>query len=69
MGSDSDYLNENGYGFLVEGDIPSNWGSDNSSSKEPDYFETFSEALGWAKNNPGKAITRSHDGSGYIIKK
>jgi len=26
--ADSDYLRENGYSFLVEGDIPSDWGDD-----------------------------------------
>jgi|TARA_B110000902_G_C14165007_1_gene534606 hypothetical protein len=33
------------------------------------YFDTFSEAISWAKENPGKIITRSSDDKGYITKK
>ncbi|WP_090504204.1 hypothetical protein [Pseudomonas borbori] len=32
------------------------------------YFDDFSEALDWAKRNPGKSITRSPDGKGFIAK-
>lgn len=31
-------------------------------------FDTFQDAMTWAKNNPGKAIARSPDGIGYIKK-
>lgn len=71
-GSDSDYLREHGYGFLVEGDIPSNWGDDSYEEyedPEPDFFHSFQEAKKWALNNPGRTITRSPDGKGFIIKK
>ena len=32
-------------------------------------FETFQEAMTWARNNPGRVITRSPVGNGYIITK
>ena len=32
------------------------------------YFETFSEAMDWAKQNPGQSISRSPDGNGFIAK-
>jgi len=40
--------------------------SDNSYEiKNPDFFETFQEAMAWAKSNLGKSITRAADGHGY----
>ena len=33
------------------------------------YFDTFIEAISWAKENPGKIFTRSSDYKGYITKK
>ncbi|MDC9728771.1 MAG: hypothetical protein PSN04_05490, partial [Methyloprofundus sp.] len=43
--------------------------ADNSYEiKNPDFFETFQEAIAWAKSNPGKSITRAADGNGYIKK-
>jgi hypothetical protein len=30
------------------------------------HFQTFEEAMTWAKSNPGKVITRSPTGKGYI---
>lgn len=36
MGSDSDYLIENGYGYLVEGDVPSDWDDSSNSHKRKD---------------------------------
>tara|TARA_Y100000310_G_scaffold27153_1_gene25834 strand:+ start:4531 stop:4905 length:375 start_codon:yes stop_codon:yes gene_type:complete len=38
----------------------------NSSDKR--HFHSFEEAITWAKNNPGKVITRSPAGNGYIEK-
>ena len=31
-------------------------------------FSSFQEALAWSKKNPGKTITRSPDGIGFIKK-
>jgi hypothetical protein len=31
-------------------------------------FSTIQEALDWAKNNPGKVISRSPDGEGFVGK-
>lgn len=31
-------------------------------------FDTFEKAASWAKDNPGKAVTRSLNGEGYIEK-
>jgi Leucine-rich repeat (LRR) protein len=71
-GSDSDYLREQGYGFLVEGDIPSDWGGNDESESNksffPEKFDTFNEAKEWAKNNPDESITRSPVGEGFIVK-
>jgi hypothetical protein len=36
---------------------------------EPEHFSTFEEAIDWAKNNPGRTITKSPSGNGFIIKK
>lgn len=44
------------------------FGDDSCESKDYEYFETFQEAMVWAKSNPGKTITRSSDGNGYIKK-
>lgn len=33
------------------------------------YFSTFLEASDWAKSNPGKPISRSPDGNGYIARR
>ena len=43
--------------------------SDFSDSGISKCFDTFNEAMSWAKENPGKTITRSPDGKGYITKK
>lgn len=32
------------------------------------HFQSFEEAIMWAKSNPGKAITRAQTGEGYIEK-
>ena len=32
------------------------------------HFQTFEKAITWAKSNPGKVITRSPTGNGYIEK-
>ena len=40
----------------------------NNSDQTKKYFETFEEATSWAKENPGKTITRAPDGNGYIEK-
>ncbi|MBO2606399.1 hypothetical protein [Shewanella algae] len=69
-GSDSDYLRENGYGFLVEGDIPSSWGDDDSSSIKKDLvFDNFQEAKEWSLANNGQAFTRNPVGSGFVPKR
>lgn len=68
-GSDSDYLRENGYGFLVEGDIPSGWGDDDSSSRKTSLvFDNFQEAKEWSLANDGQAFTRNPVGSGFVPK-
>jgi hypothetical protein len=33
-----------------------------------DYFETFEEAKFWTRENPGRVITKSPTGKGYIKK-
>lgn len=33
------------------------------------HFKTSDEAIAWAKENPGRVITRSPDGNGFIAKK
>ena len=38
-------------------------------NKEPSYFETFQEAMAWAKNNPGQVITRAPNGQRFMLKK
>ena len=73
MGSDWDYINEHMGGHDEDGlpNFMSEPGfSDDSyyEKKDLDYFETFQEAMAWAKSNPGKTITRSPDGNGYIKK-
>lgn len=67
-GADSDYLSENGYGFLVEGDIPSGWGFDEPQEEKESIFGTFQEAKNWSLKNNGGAFTRNPNGSGYISK-
>ncbi|WP_339934707.1 hypothetical protein [Vreelandella glaciei] len=32
------------------------------------HFTSFQEAMAWAKRNPGKSITRSPDGEGFVEK-
>lgn len=51
--------------------ITSNFSSKNiaASGTVDKYFETFEKAISWAKVNPGKKITRSPDGKGFIAKK
>jgi len=39
-----------------------------SESKIQKHFETYDEAVSWAKENPGRTITRSPDGNGFITK-
>jgi Leucine-rich repeat (LRR) protein len=73
--SDSDYLISIGCSYLVEGDIPSDWGDDgppwshdmdlfgkelDSYCKKNDVhlFDTFEEAIAWAKKNPGRIVVR-----------
>lgn len=38
-------------------------------STEQAQFQTYEEAVSWSKANPGRTITRSPDGNGFIIKK
>jgi hypothetical protein len=40
----------------------------NIKEQPPTKFHNFQEAKKWAKENPGRAITKSPDGNGYIIK-
>ena len=64
-GSDSDYLRENGYDFLVKGEVPSSWDverDDCVNTSETTHFKTFHEANNWAKNNPGKSFIRAQIG-------
>ena len=72
-GSDWDYINEHMGGHDEDGlpNFMSQPGFADDSyyvKKDPDYFETFQEAMAWAKRNPGKTITRSPDGNGFIKK-
>jgi len=65
-----------GVTFEKEGPILESWLSetDKSSLKITDETEktmkflSFNEAKTWAKENPGKVITKSSDGRGYIVK-
>lgn len=50
-------------GYLDDDDL-----EDSRQTREPSYFKTYQEATAWAKNNPGKAFTKSPDGNGYIVK-
>lgn len=44
--------------------------SENNSELITDkYFETSDKAIAWAKKNPGRVITRSPDGNGFIAEK
>lgn len=61
-GSDSDWMNENGYGNLVRGEFPAGWGEDDNTPE----FDTFKEASDWAKSNVGKKIKRNPNGHGFI---
>lgn len=38
------------------------------STSSKNTFPSFQAAITWAKENPGRAITRSPDGIGYIEK-
>ena len=72
MGSDWDYINEHMGGHDEDG-LPNfmsepGFADDLHVANDPDYFETFQEAMAWAKENPGRAIARSSDGYGYIVK-
>ena len=45
------------------------WGDDGDDGNENIAdFSTFQEARAWAKNNPGKTITRSACGKGFVKK-
>ena len=74
-GSDWDYINEHMGGHDEDG-FPNfmsapGFADDtyvSSDYKDPDYFETFEDAMIWAKRNPGKIIIRSKDGNGYVKK-
>jgi Leucine-rich repeat (LRR) protein len=73
MGSDWDYINEHMGGHDEDG-LPNfmsapGFADDEYKLKEFGYFETFQEAVAWAKNNPNQAIMRSPIGDGYIKKK
>ena len=63
------------------GEIPESWfAPDSEQSSEIEYdlekwrreqdgilrFDSFDDALDWARKNPGKAITRSPDGNGFV---
>ena len=50
-------------GYLDDDDL-----EDFRPTREPSYFKTSQEATAWAKNNPGRAFTKSPDGNGYIVK-
>lgn len=72
MGSDWDYINEHMGGHDEDG-LPNfmsepGFSDDSYEPKDYDYFETFQEAIDWAKNNPGQTITRATNRSGYIKK-
>lgn len=48
---------------------PTNFSSNSNSSEDgKKHFDTFEKAISWAKENPGKTITRSPDGNGFIEK-
>lgn len=72
-GSDWDYINEH-MGGHDENGLPNFMSKpgfvDDSyyEEKDPDHFETFQDAMAWAKSNSGKTITRSPDGNGLIKK-
>jgi len=73
MGSDWDYINEHMGGHDEDG-LPNfmnepGFADDDYEPKEPNLFNTYKEASTWAKNNPGRAITRSLNGQGFIVKK
>lgn len=56
-----------GVQHLARGDDRSYF-DDEYEAQEPVTFVTFQKAIAWAKNNPGRAIIRSQDGSGFVIK-
>jgi len=48
------------------------WRDDSSDEHkiiESEYFETYKDAMSWAKNHPGKVITRAPDGQRFMLKK
>lgn len=47
----------------------SKFSSYSTPSEGQKCFKTYEKAISFAKENPGKAITRSPDGKGFIIKK
>ncbi len=56
--------------YFPDGDGDFAWErSDGGKDLEQKHFNTFEEAKLWAQKNVGKAITRSPDGVGFIIKK
>jgi Leucine-rich repeat (LRR) protein len=69
MGCDADYLRENGYGNLVDGDIP-DWGDPPTGYEEPEketlHFHSFRQAKAWARRNRGKTIIRNPNGHGFV---
>ena len=53
--------------FLESQTVPSKFQSGTIDSEH--CFENFEEAMNWAKENIGRAITRSADGKGFVAKK
>ena len=45
---------------------PSPQAAHHANQGEPLHFKTFAEAAAWAKCNPGRSVSRSPDGDGFI---
>jgi hypothetical protein len=72
-GSDWDYINEHMGGHDEDGlpnfiSEPGFSDDEYEAKEESSYFETFKDAMAWAKNNLGQVITRAPDGEGFVIK-
>lgn len=61
---------EGGLNPLYEESNEENYRSDSDKRPQADItkFHTFQDAIAWSKENPGRSITKSPDGNGYIIK-
>lgn len=63
---DADWMMENGYGSMLEGEFPDGWGEENRDSHLE--FDTYEEAKKWSQDHDGEAFIRNKNGTGYVPK-